>query len=66
MVKPIASLLVMLAFTGSLHAKPILDTVEAFSQYRQGIRVTVEQGRGAVNGADTSQDWSNPGANHKP
>lgn len=46
MMKPIASLLLMLAFTGSLHAKPILDTVEAFSQYRRGIPVAVEQGRG--------------------
>ncbi len=42
----VSSLLLILAFTGSLHAKPILDTVEAFSQYRQGIPVTVEQGRG--------------------
>ena len=46
MMKPIASLLLMLAFTGSLHAKPILDTVEAFSEYHRGIPVAVEQGKG--------------------
>lgn len=46
MMKPIASLLTMLAFMGSLHAKPILDTVEAFSEYHRGIPVSVEQGNG--------------------